>query len=421
MKKLLILLLVISTLGCSDFRLVPIEDILFKERAVSRFDGDLQVKMAALGGDEAKKIFGVDLASHNIQPVWVEINNISAKPHWLFPIRTDPNYYSHAEVAYITRSWFLSDRNEQVAELLKKRVLPNFIPPRETKSGFIYTEMDPGLKYIDVTLLGLNGLKSFRSVVEVPGIKADYQEVDFQTLYSSEETIECDGRQLREELEKMPCCTLSKNGERLGDPLNLVFIGELNGLLTALIGGGWEVTEVMSFRSVWRTIRSFLLREEYRNSPVSSLYVFGRHQDAAFQKARGTVNERNHLRVWLTPLRFNGTPVWIGQISRDIGVKLTLKTGFLTTHVIDPDVDSDRFYLIQTVATAEALEKIGYVQGVGASTLEDGRGTLGGDPYFTDGLRAILHCSESPIPLSKIRFFDWAFPPDVEPYRNWIK
>ena len=56
--------------------------------------------------------------------------------------------------------------------------------------------------------------------------------------------------------------------------------------------------------------------------------------------ARGTViNERLHLRLWLTPLRYEGKPVWVGQISRDIGVRFTTKAWNLTTHRIDPDID----------------------------------------------------------------------------------
>ena len=74
---------------------------------------------------------------------------------------------------------------------------------------------------------------------------------------------------------------------------------------------------------------------EYRYSPVSSLYVFGRPQDIAFQKARENIHERNHLRLWMSRVTYQGLPVWIGQISRDIGVRFTTKT--ITTHKIDPE------------------------------------------------------------------------------------
>ena len=42
------------------------------------------------------------------------------------------------------------------------------------------------------------------------------------------------------------------------------------------------------------------------------------------------------MRLWLAPFRFEDRPVWIGQVSRDIGVKITPKSPTLTTHVIDP-------------------------------------------------------------------------------------
>jgi hypothetical protein len=49
----------------------------------------------------------------------------------------------------------------------------------------------------------------------------------------------------------------------------------------------------------------------------------------------------------------NGTPVWVGQISRDIGVHLTTKT--ITTHKIDPGVDGARWYLMQDIFYSQSL------------------------------------------------------------------
>ena len=36
---------------------------------------------------------------------------------------------------------------------------------------------------------------------------------------------------------------------------------------------------------------------------------------------------------------YHGKPVWVGQISRDIGSRLTIHSSTFTTHKIDPDVD----------------------------------------------------------------------------------
>ena len=44
---------------------------------------------------------------------------------------------------------------------------------------------------------------------------------------------------------------------------------------------------------------------------------------------------------------FKGRPVWVGQVSRDIGIRFTVDTWNLTTHRIDPHVDDTREYLLQ--------------------------------------------------------------------------
>jgi hypothetical protein len=155
---------------------------------------------------------------------------------------------------------------------------------------------------------------------------------------------------------------------------------------------------------------SFIFGGRYRYSPVSPLYVYGRRQDAAFQKARGTIHERNHLRLWLSPMRFKDIPVWVGQISRDIGVRFTTKT--ILTHKIDPDVDETRDFLIQDLWYSQGLAEVAYVKGVGPAPISAPRGNLTGDPYFTDGFRAVLWVSSDLVELDAVEFGKWEIPPE---------
>jgi hypothetical protein len=148
-----------------------------------------------------------------------------------------------------------------------------------------------------------------------------------------------------------------------------------------------------------------LLGSQYRYSPVSPLYLFGRSQDVALQRSRRSINERLHLRLWMTPLRFRKQPVWVGQISRDIGVRFTLKTWNLTTHRIDPDVDESRDYVVEDLLEAERVYAAGYIDGVGESTGKPPRRNLTGDPYFTDGNRAVVLLSATRTPP---RFVEWS-------------
>src|SRR5206468_9091885 len=105
------------------------------------------------------------------------------------------------------------------------------------------------------------------------------------------------------------------------------------------------------------------------------------------------------------PLRFQGKPVWIGQISRDIGVRFTLKTWNLTTHKIDPDVDDARDFVLDDLMESGRVARVGYVAGAEASEPTAPRRNLTGDPYFTNGLRAVAIFSET---RTTPTFLDWA-------------
>ena len=54
----------------------------------------------------------------------------------------------------------------------------------------------------------------------------------------------------------------------------------------------------------------------------------------------------------------------------------------------------------------QELAKLGFVKGVGKATpLTNPRKILLGDPYWTDGLRAVMLLSEKPVAMDKISFF----------------
>ena len=57
---------------------------------------------------------------------------------------------------------------------------------------------------------------------------------------------------------------------------------------------------------------------------------------------------------------------------------------------MDPDVDEARVSLFEDLVYSQQLAKTGYVKGVGAATRSKSRRNLTGDPYFTDGYRAVL-------------------------------
>jgi len=97
----------------------------------------------------------------------------------------------------------------------------------------------------------------------------------------------------------------------------------------------------------------------------------------------------------------------VGQVSRDIGVKATSKSPTLTTHVIDPNVDEAREYLLQGLLHQNAVEWFAMVRGVGAASHEQPARNLADDPYFTDGMRVAIGVSHEPIPEWQALDLDW--------------
>ena len=397
--------------GCTTTQPSPADPSAYRNRAKSGVNGDMAVTVAVPTIPEAQAIYGVKLASKHIQPVWVEVSNDSTVPYWFLPSGLDPNYYSPSEAAFAFHTGS-DDANRERDEKFQKLQFQNPVRPGTTQAGFVLVNLDEGFKAIDIDLISREDVKSFSFIIADPDFKADFKMVDFNTLYTPEEIINVEeDDELRRVLEELPCCTTNAKGDEYGDPLNLIIIGDANDIVPALVRRGWHATEVIWSSAILRTIKSFLLGEPYRYSPISPLYVYGRPQDIGWQKARGTVNERNHMRFWLSPIRYRGQDVFVGQISRDIGVKFTLKSPTILTHVIDPDVDEARRYFIEDMAYSQALARHGYVKGVGFVSRDKPKMNLMGDPIYTDGLRVVLFFEPRPYSLSEIELLEWEMPP----------
>jgi hypothetical protein len=417
----------------------------FMERAVTQEDPRARVTVAVLAPAESRRLFGVDVGRRGIQPVFLQIENRAATALRLQAVTIDPRYFTPLEAAgvnhfSITRrlsafgalgwlflplllfaplklltAWLANGRMDAVFRRQGFRLVP--IQPGATAAGFVFTTVDLGTKVVHVRLTPLEPLRASIArllahapaagpgdtpvdlvfTVPVPGIAADYLDRDFATLRPDHAIEPCTQDDLVPRLEAMPAATANAAGTRAGDPANLVVIGDFETLLGAF-AARWDESETISLATCWKTVKAFLLGSNYRYSPVSPLHLFGRDQDIALQRTRHSINERLHLRLWLTPLGFEGKPVWVGQVSRDIGVRFTTQAWNLTTHRIDPDVDESRDYVIEDLVAAGRVRAAGYVGGVGACSPTAPRHNLTGDPYFTDGKRAVILVSPNRTP-----------------------
>src|SRR6478736_1110048 len=386
----------------------PAAEQPFKSRAEIRQQDAVTVRAAVLTDDESERYFGASLADHGIQVVWLSVDNAGDLRLRFLPIVTDPNYFSASEVERLLRAWWRrGSTNASIASVVAQSPMPDVIPQKRTAAGFVFTHREGGLKLFEVGFETDRQMLRFRFVLPVGGSSYAIEKVDFGSIYQPGAIEAVDLVTLREKLAQLRCCTTSKAGDTNGDPLNIVIVGRGIDALFAFIERGWRLDEPFDLHSIYRTIRAFLFGSEYFNAPVSPLYVFGRQQDVALQKARNTVSLRNHLRLWLAPFTFDGQRVWVGQISRDIGIKLTTQTWYLTTHRISPEVDQDRFYLLQDLIMSGAVSRFGFVRGVGASSMPHPRVNLTGDPYVTDGLRVVVFLNELRQTFDQIEVLDW--------------
>ncbi len=402
-----LLLFAALSYGCATSS-VQTEPPDFRARAETKTQDGVSVSAVTLSSEESLDTFSLPLANKGVQPVWMEIENKKDKEFVLMLLSIDPDYFAPSEIAWMFRGQGDPGFDKKI-DLFLDQHIRIIIPPRDTVSGFVYTNLDPGAKAFAVELIGEGDIRTFEFVQIVPGLKADFNRVDFENLYSESEIEDLDLEGLKRYLEQLPCCALGGDRETPGDPLNFVVIGAGEHMLATLVRRGWDLTETTRRSTAWRTVASSLFGWKYRTSPISPLYVFGRPQDIALQKARHSVDERNHLRLWLAPVTLDGQNVWVGQISRDIGVKLSSKT--FVTHKIDPVVDEARLYITLDMAASQSLRAMGYVEGVGYSNRGEPRYNYTNDPFYTDGLRVVLFLSQSRQRLDQIENLNWAQPP----------
>jgi hypothetical protein len=183
-------------------------------------------------------------------------------------------------------------------------------------------------------------------------------------------------------LEDIPGITHTADGVP-GDPLNVALVGTKADLVTAMLAAKWHPADPLSLRSCLEIAEATVLKRRYDDAPVSSLYLFGRKEDLAFEQPVGPdPRQRHHVRFWRSDATDpDGRPVWVGSAVYDKGVGLSHRTGQVTHHTA-ADVDAERDYLFANLEQAGDLAEVYFVDDF-HKTREGRNG--GGDPWRTDG------------------------------------
>lgn len=172
-----------------------------------------------------------------------------------------------------------------------------------------------------------------------------------------------------------------------GDPLNLALVGSEADLHTAMLAAKWLPADPITLASSLRIAAGTVLHREYDKAPVSSLFLFGRKQDLAFEQPIGNdPRRRHHVRFWKSAaLDESGRPLWFGAATLDTRVGLSRTEGEITHH-ISPNVDGERDKIVADIRDVGRLAAVNWLDNF--QQPPQGKNG-GGDPWQTDARLAI--------------------------------
>lgn len=158
------------------------------------------------------------------------------------------------------------------------------------------------------------------------------------------------------------------------DPLNIGVMATRRALITAMQDAGWHMADPHRGRYLFKHGLSILLDRPYDNAPVSSLYLFGRKQDLAFEIPLGNHGSRHHVRFWATTYQegkklnvktihwhnrkehIKGDDLlWVGAASLDNGVGF-IRHNMQVTHSIHPDTDTERELIVKSLEEIDIVD-----------------------------------------------------------------
>ena len=147
-----------------------------------------------------------------------------------------------------------------------------------------------------------------------------------------------------------------------GDMVNYALVGTEDQVKADFQAAGWTSVDKNVADAVLHGLMATMSHEAYTEMPMSTLYLFGRSQDLSFARADPLMvaAERHHLRLWKTDQTIDGRPLWVGSATHDIGFEKDQRNGGVT-HKIDPDIDKERDFLLQSFDAAGVFSSAAYV------------------------------------------------------------
>ncbi|MEK7594294.1 MAG: LssY C-terminal domain-containing protein [Patescibacteria group bacterium] len=195
------------------------------------------------------------------------------------------------------------------------------------------------------------------------------------------------------------------------DPLNIGVISTRRELIGAMERAGWYMADPHRGKYLIKHALSIIFGSDYHTAPVSSLYLFGRRQDLAFEiPISGGFGSRHHVRFWATTYKDTkkltvrsihwhhrrshlqgDNLLWVGAASLDTGLA-PIRHNMQITHMIHPDTDQERELIVGQLRAANIVDRTQDVK-LGKPYRLANRALRG--HLQTDGTMTVVHLSSS--------------------------
>ncbi len=160
------------------------------------------------------------------------------------------------------------------------------------------------------------------------------------------------------------------------DPLNIGVVTTRRELISVMEKAGWFMADPHSGKYLIRHGLSIILGSTYNTAPVSSLYLFGRKQDLAFEIPTSEgIGSRHHVRFWATTYKDDkkltvrsihwhhrrshvqgDNLLWVGAASLDVGLA-PIRHNMQITHMIHPDTNQERELIVSQLKAVGVVKK----------------------------------------------------------------
>jgi membrane-associated phospholipid phosphatase len=184
-------------------------------------------------------------------------------------------------------------------------------------------------------------------------------------------------------IHRVPIYSETLTGSRM-EPISFVYVGSEAQIVRAFTSHGWDRAEPPTLSHTLRAFAVGFQGGSYPNAPVTPSFLNSRSEDLAFQHATAahSLRQRHHTRLWRTTYNLpDGRPIWVATASFDDGIEFA-GAAKVPTHHIDPNIDAERSYIIQSLGEPVHLLSV---------TKPEAGKNGGGDTFFTDGKAELIY------------------------------